>query len=107
MGDMCEELDLKTDRLLLTKVQYSHVDDLFEVYSNPEAAIYVPREVHKTKEETHNLLENMLATIQEGKAIIWSIVLKDTQKVIGTCGIWLMPHNSASIGAVISPAYWG
>ncbi|MBJ8061390.1 MULTISPECIES: GNAT family protein [Bacillus] len=107
MGDMCEELDLKTDRLILTKIQYSHVDDLFEVYSNPEAAIYVPREVHKMKEETHSLIENMLATIREGKALIWSIMLKDTQKVIGTCRIWLMPHNSASIGAVISPAYWG
>ncbi len=107
MKDIYEQADLKTDRLILTKIHQSHVDDLFEVYSNSKTATYVPREVHKTKEETHSLLGTMLVTIREGKALIWSIMLKDTQKAIGTCGIWLMPHNSASIGAVISPAYWG
>ncbi|NWK67527.1 GNAT family N-acetyltransferase [Bacillus paramycoides] len=107
MGYMYEQSNLESERLILTQVQHSHVDDLFEVYSDSEAAIYVPREVHKTKEETHSLLENMLVTIREGKALIWSIMLNDKQKVIGTCGIWLMPHNSASIGAVISPVYWG
>lgn len=107
MKDMYEQTDLKTNRLILTKIHESHVDDLFEVYSNSKTATYVPREVHKTKEETYRLLENMLVTIREGKALIWSIMLNDNQKVIGTCGIWLMPHNSASIGAVISPVYWG
>ncbi|MGE6540057.1 GNAT family N-acetyltransferase [Bacillus luti] len=107
MKDIYEQADLKTDRLILTKIHQSHVADLFEVYSNSKTATYVPREAHKTKDETHSLLENMLVTISEGKALIWSIMLNDNQKVIGTCGIWFMPHNSASIGAVISPVYWG
>ncbi|EJQ84023.1 MULTISPECIES: GNAT family N-acetyltransferase [Bacillus cereus group] len=107
MKGMYEQGDLKTNRLILTKIHGAHAADLFEVYSNSETATYVPREVHKTKEETHRLLENMFTTIRDGKALIWSIMLNDNQKVIGTCGIWLMPHNSASIGAVISPTYWG
>nr|WP_242660453.1 hypothetical protein [Bacillus luti] len=55
MKDIYEQADLKTDRLILTKIHQSHVDDLFEVYSNSKTATYVPREVHKTKEETHSL----------------------------------------------------
>ncbi|MGH1288493.1 GNAT family N-acetyltransferase [Bacillus toyonensis] len=107
MKGMYEQADLKTNRLILTKINGAHVSDLFEVYSNSETATYVPREVHKTKEETQCLLENMFTTIRDGKALIWSIMLNDNQKVIGTCGVWLMSHNSASIGAVISPTYWG
>ncbi|PEY32441.1 GNAT family N-acetyltransferase [Bacillus cereus] len=99
--------NLETKRLLLTKLDMSHLDDLFEVYSEPQTTRYVPRNVHENKEETHSLLEKMMKATKEGKAFVWSVMLQENQKAIGTCGIWILPHSSASLGAVISPLYWG
>ncbi len=98
---------LETKRLLLTKLDMSHLDDLFEVYSNPQTTTYVPRNIHENKEETHSLLEKMMETTKEGKSFVWSVIFQENQKAIGTCGIWILPHSSASLGAVISPLYWG
>lgn len=107
MQNSYERPKLETKRLLLTKLDMSHLDDLFEVYSNPQTTTYVPRNVHKNKEETRSLLEKMMETTDESKSFIWSVIYKGNQKVIGTCGIWVLPNNSASLGAVISPLYWG
>ncbi|KEK24030.1 GNAT family N-acetyltransferase [Bacillus gaemokensis] len=98
---------LETKRLLLKKLDLYDLDNLFEVYSDPQTTTHVPREVHKTKDETRILLEKMIETNKEGKSFIWSLLSKGDQKVIGTCGIWKLPHNSASLGAVIGSMYWG
>lgn len=98
---------LETKRLLLTKLEISHLDDLFEVYSNSQTTAYVPRNVHKNKEETRSLLEEMMETIKEGNSFVWSVMFQENQKAIGTCGIWKLPYSSASLGAVVSPLYWG
>ncbi|MDA2067766.1 GNAT family N-acetyltransferase [Bacillus cereus] len=98
---------LETKRLLLKKLDFHDLDDLFEVYSDLQTTTYVPREVHKNKDETRIFLENTIETAKKGKSFIWSIIFKDDQKVIGTCGIWKLSHNSATLGAVINPLYWG
>ncbi|WP_243524986.1 GNAT family N-acetyltransferase [Bacillus pseudomycoides] len=107
MQNSYELPNLETKRLLLTKLDMSHLDDLFEVYSEPQTTTYVPRNVHENKEETHSLLEKMMKATKEGKAFVWSVMLQENQKAIGTCGIWILPHSNASLGAVISPLYWG
>lgn len=99
---------LETKRLLLKKLDLYNLDSLFKIYSDPQTTTYVPREVHKTKDETRVLLENMIETNKDDKSFIWSILSKKYQKMIGTCGIWKLPHNnSASIGDVIGSTYWG
>ncbi|MEN1938905.1 GNAT family N-acetyltransferase [Paenibacillus sp. 102] len=98
---------LETKRFLLKKLDLYDLDSLFKIYSDPQTTTYVPREVHKTKDETRVLLENMIETNKEDKSFIWSILSKEHQKVIGTCGIWKLLHNSASLGAVIGSMYWG
>ncbi|MEN1938587.1 GNAT family N-acetyltransferase [Paenibacillus sp. 102] len=107
MQNSYELQKLETKRLILTKLEVSHLDDLFEVYSDPQTTTYVPRNVHEDKEETRSLLEKMMETTKEGKSFVWSVIFQENQKAIGTCGIWLLPHSSASLGAVISPLYWG
>lgn len=49
MKGMYEQGDLKTNRLILTKIHGAHAADLFEVYSNAETATYVPRKYIKRK----------------------------------------------------------
>ncbi|MED0854210.1 GNAT family N-acetyltransferase, partial [Bacillus pseudomycoides] len=98
---------LGTKRLLLKKLDFHDLDDLFEVYSDLQTTTYVLREVHKNKDETRIFLENTIETAKKGKSFIWSIIFKDDQKVIGTCGIWKLSHNSASLGAISNPLYWG
>ncbi|KFN03368.1 N-acetyltransferase [Bacillus clarus] len=107
MKNINEVQKLETKRILLRKLELQDLDNLFQVYSDPQTTTYVPREVHKTKDETRILLENMIETNKKRKSFIWSILLKENQKVIGTCGIWKQLHNSASLGAVIGPVYWG
>jgi hypothetical protein len=44
-----------------------------------------------------------------GEFFDWAVVLRENQKMIGTCGFtsFSYEHNSAEIGYVLNPSYWG
>nr|WP_255299248.1 hypothetical protein [Bacillus pseudomycoides] len=57
---------LGTKRLLLKKLDFHDLDDLFEVYSDLQTTTYVLREVHKNKDENRIFLENTIETAKKG-----------------------------------------
>jgi [ribosomal protein S5]-alanine N-acetyltransferase len=101
---------LETERLLIRKIELNDVDDLFEVFSDPEVTHHMTWEVSKTKEET---LKNFITVVMErhkkGESVDWSIVHKDSKKVIGNCAFvgWSDQHSKAEIGFVLNKHYWG
>ncbi|WP_261134448.1 GNAT family N-acetyltransferase [Bacillus sp. Marseille-Q3570] len=99
---------IETKRLKLVPISIEHRDQLFTVYSDKETTHYVPRETHLTLSETETLINRLLDQMVENKAIVYSIINKDNQYIIGTSGLYILnlEHRRASVGAVIRSNYW-
>ncbi|MBL4933500.1 GNAT family N-acetyltransferase [Clostridium paridis] len=98
---------LETTRLLLRKLSITDVDELFEVFSDEETTYYVPREKHEDKNVTYNHLKNLIKGMNEWKSLVWSVIDKVDNRIIGTVSCYFKLDKAASIGAVISSQYWG
>lgn len=100
---------LSTNRLILREIKKSDLDDIFEYKSDPmvtEHLLYYP---HKNKADTKGYINNTIKQYREGKMYDFAVVLKDTQKMIGTVGFTSinLQDNSAEIGYIFNRAYWG
>jgi ribosomal-protein-alanine N-acetyltransferase len=78
---------LETDRLLLRHLVMDDLDELFELYSNPEIRKYFPDGVltyEETKEELEWFLNGHPRYPELG---LWATIHKETGKFIGRCGL--------------------
>lgn len=101
--------NLETERLLLRSIDSSDVDDLFEVLSDPDVAendYFYPVE---TKEEALSFIKRYKQEIEDKEEITWGIILKENQKLIGTCCLGDFDEDAqrSEIGYSISKAEWG
>lgn len=100
---------LYTDRLILRPWQDEDLQDLYEYASNPNVGPNAGWPVHKSLEDSLDILHRILQT--EGEA---AIVHAGEGKVIGSVGLHNRtpdPREEAAncreIGYVLHPAYWG
>jgi len=99
---------LETKRLILRKLRLEDAKDLFEYASDPEVAKYVTWEPHKSIEDSINLIKFTHERYEKREGIIWGIVYKENNKVIGTFDISpVTKHFRAEIAYALSRDYWG
>jgi ribosomal-protein-alanine N-acetyltransferase len=99
---------LETKRLILRKLRLEDAKDVFEYASDPEVSKYVTWEPHRSIEDSINLIKFTHERYEKREGIIWGIVYKENNKVIGTCDISLaIKHFRAEIAYAISRDYWG
>ena len=99
--------ELLTKRLLLRAIDTDDIDDIFE-YSNTENvgpnAGWKP---HESKEETLEVMK----TVFLDKENVWGIVLKYSNKLIGSIGLIEDPKRENErvrmLGYAIGEEYWG
>lgn len=78
---------LETDRLLLRHLTMKDLDELFDLYQDPEIRRYFPDGV-KNYEETKEELEWFLNGHPEHPELgLWATIHKETGKFIGRCGL--------------------
>lgn len=103
---------LETERLILRKYQESDIDDYFEYASSPDVGPRIGFEPHTN---IHSAKERL--AIEMAKPFHFAIVLKDTNKVIGSVELMQtktdryknleIEEGSKEIGFLLSPAFWG
>lgn len=100
---------LETKRLILRRLKPSDAKAVFEYASDPEVTKYVTWQPHKAIAESKSFIRFVLNQYKQDKAGDWAIVLRQTGKVIGTCGFTAINaiNNYAEIGYVLSHRYWG
>lgn len=103
-----EEKLLETARLKLIPISLEHKYELFKVYNDEKTTHFVPRTTHQTLSETERLINSLIDQMVENKAIVYSIINKSEQYIIGTAGLYTLnlEHKRASVGAVIHSNYW-
>lgn len=100
---------LDTKRLSLDSLQASDSQSIFELFSEPEVVSYYDLSAFSEKEQAANLIQFFANRFETGEGIRWAIRLKDTKKLIGTCGFnsWSPKMKNAVIGYDLQKQYWG
>ncbi len=98
---------LETPRLFLRKMKVTDAKDMFEYACREDVTRYLLWSPHPGLEHTREYLSFVQNEYREGNFYDWAIVLKEREKMIGTCGFASvdLPNNSAEIGYVVNPAY--
>lgn len=100
---------LETKNLVLRRVDYDDINDLFEMRKDPEMNGYVDTKLEENPHETKAYIDKMNKGVDDNKWIIWAIEHEHSKKVIGTISIWNinMEEETGELGYGIVPHYQG
>ncbi|WP_195938056.1 GNAT family N-acetyltransferase [Romboutsia sp. 1001713B170131_170501_G6] len=100
--------ELETDRLYLKKINEHYSKDLFEYLSKDEVTRYLGQSSFKNINEVYEMIVKLEDKFKEKRGIMWGLVLKENNKLIGTMGYdCICLHNKrADIGYNINSDYW-
>lgn len=99
---------LETKRLIMRKISKCDMRDIFEYSSDPCVPKYLFWSPHEDISDTKRYLRVITSFYRRAKFYEWALVLKDSGKMIGTCGFVSFDeyNNNAEIGYVINSKYW-
>ncbi len=100
---------LNTERLILRKILPSDYKDMYEYSSSEDVTRYLAWNKHPCIEYTKQYADYLQSRYKIGDFYDWAIELKETGKMIGTCGFTRFDYanNSAEIGYVLNSRFWG
>lgn len=99
---------LETERLTLRKLYLRDARDVYLWSSDERVARYVLWDAHRSVSESRNYIRYIRRLYRAGHPSSWGIVLKETDRVIGTIGLmWYSSANSsAEVGYSLSADHW-
>lgn len=96
---------IETFRLRLRDFTPDDLDDLFQIYSNPEVMKYIGKGV-RTKDETQSALVSMIKHWEHGFGM-WAMIHKQSDKMIGRCGLCFLDNTlEVELGYALDLPYW-
>lgn len=100
---------LETERLILRQVEDRDLDQLYEILSDTEVAKFEYFYPVTSKEGAMKFIERYKKELEEKEEITWGIILKDTDKLIGTCCLGNFDEGArrSEIGYTITQTQWG
>lgn len=99
---------LKTERLILRQMRVSDAGDMYEYSRIPEVSRYLLWSPHPNIAHTKAYLSYLQTQYKTGNHYDWAVVLRDSGKMIGTCGFAKIDseNNFAELGYVLNPLFW-
>ena len=98
--------NLESDRLLLRFVDLNDAKDFYVFCSKDNVTKYLTFDPYKHIFQARRAITNMIRSYLAEKCINYSIVLKNTNKVIGSISITQVDNHSAEIGYLLDDDYW-
>ena len=98
---------LYTERLSLRAMHPIDATDMFDYASRPEVTKYLLWSEHEDIHFTRDYLTYVSRRYSRGDFFDWSIIDRESQRMIGTCGFTKIDasNNSAEIGYVLNPDF--
>lgn len=99
---------LETERLILKDVSLQNAEEAFEFYSDPEVMKGHGESGLKTLDEVRERIQQWyLNPFERHEGIRFGIYLKNTDRLIGSCGFWRIEeqHFMAEIGYELSSQF--
>ena len=100
--------EIASQRLLLRKMTMADAQDIFDYSSDPEVSRHVLWEAHRSIHDSRAYLRYILRQYRNAEPSSWGIVLKQTNRLIGTIGYmwWNQENHSAEVGYSLARAQW-
>ncbi|MEH7526284.1 GNAT family protein [Bacillus sp. JJ1503] len=99
---------LETERVILRKLQMNDAPAMFSYFSKDEVTKFYDLTTFTSEKQAEGLIESLLFKYENREQIRWAIVLKETGKLIGTCGFHEIEeeHWKAEVGYELHPDFW-
>ena len=101
--------ELKTQRLLLRKLDKADAKEIFFLRSNEDVLRYLGKEPANSIAEAENFIDVISKAVDENESILWGIAfLDEPSTIIGTICLWnFKPENyRGEIGYILHPGHW-
>lgn len=100
---------IETERLLLRKLTMRDASDMFRYCQDKEVARHVLWEAHTSILETRAYIRYNLYQYRSGEPASWGIVLRETNRVVGTIGYmsYNADNSTVEIGYSLAREQWG
>ncbi|MGE8079975.1 GNAT family N-acetyltransferase [Peribacillus loiseleuriae] len=100
---------IETSRLILREVTSEDAKDMFKYLSDKDVVKPMGLAPFQAVKDVWDEVSWYKSIYEEGTGIRWGITLKDSGKVIGSCGFlnMLTKHYRAEVGYELSKDYWG
>ena len=100
---------IETPRLRLRKMSRRDKNDMYEYASRDSVTKYLLWRTHPDIEHTKRYLDYITTLYKSGDFFDFAVEYRENSKMIGTCGFASIDaaNNSAEVGYVLSPDYWG
>ena len=104
-----KSIPIETERLIIKYIEERDVNDMYEYASLDEVCEYLLWSPHINSDVTRGYIEHLQKRYIRGLYADWAITLKDSGKMIGTCGYASIDswNSVCEIGYVLSPTYQG
>lgn len=100
---------IETSRLFLREVTNEDASDMLRYLSDKDVVKHMGLEPFQSIEDALDEISWYQSIHEDGSGIRWGITLKDSVKVIGSCGFLNRntKHYRAEVGFELSKEYWG
>lgn len=100
--------ELTTERLLLRRITKEDVEEIFEIYSDPEVARFDWYYPIENRDKAVKVIENFEEGYDEQEEITWGVTIKGDNKIIGYCclGDFQEGPRSCEIGYGFNRQFW-
>ena len=101
---------LETSRLALRPLVEADAERLFEIYREPDVRTYFAVGPPENVEEARAAIRRHLLRYEEWGFGLWATVLRETNELIGRCGLLLQNIDGGQeieVAYLISRAHWG
>ncbi|MFT4412222.1 GNAT family N-acetyltransferase [Fredinandcohnia humi] len=101
--------DFTTERLHVRKMTASDATELFKIWSDPVVTQFMNIENMTEEKQAIDIINYLGNLADENKAIRYSIIERNTNKIIGSCGYNSLDfeNSKCEIGYEIAHQYWG
>jgi ribosomal-protein-alanine N-acetyltransferase len=101
--------EFNTSRLKLVRLTPEDADEVYTIFSNDKVIKYYDLGALKQVSQALSLINFFNSRYDQNTGIRWGIRLKDSNRLIGTCGFnsWSPKMKSADIGYDLLPNFWG
>ena len=100
---------ISTDRLVLRWVSENDIDNLYEVFSDPQVMRYWSTPPYTNREDAVKLQREIAVGNENNTMIKWGLALRDSDRLIGTTTLFnlSLENDRAELGYAMGRAHWG
>ncbi len=98
---------LESKRLILRRIEFTDVNEVFFLRSNPEVLKYIKREPATKLLDATKFIKKIKRGMNGNKWITWAITTKELHNMIGSICLWNFSekHNSGEVGYDLMPEF--